>query len=53
MKTQEKYTQEQLESGLSIYRALAGLMPDEMPKGGPLYWTDNFWVYPDGRIIEE
>ena len=47
----KEYTQEELESGKEIYEALLDTAPDDL-KGGPLYFTDGFYVYPDGRVEE-
>ena len=47
----KEYTQEELIIGKEIYEALLDTAPDDL-KGGPLYFTDGFYVYPDGRVEE-
>ena len=47
----DKYTQEELESGKSIYEAL--LQDSPYSRGAALYFTDGLYVYPDGRMEEE
>ncbi len=47
----DKYTQEELESGMEIYESLLKHSP--YSRGSALYFTDGLYVYPDGRMEEE
>jgi len=47
----KEYTQEELSIGKEIYEALLDTAPDDL-KGGPLYFTDGIYVFPDGRVEE-
>lgn len=47
----EEYTEEELQSGKSIYEAL--LQDSPYSRGSALYFTDGMYVYPDGRIESE